>query len=61
MAIGEAQDVPRVSVTPGVHNLVVIPDDAQVSTRPGEQVDERRLRMAHILELVDENPPPSLS
>jgi hypothetical protein len=44
-----------------VHDLIVIAHHAQVAARPGEQVDERCLRVAYILELVDENPSPSLS
>ena len=36
------------------------PTHAQVPVRAGEQVDERRLRVAGVLELVGQDPPPSL-
>ena len=60
VALLEAQDVPRVGVPPAVDQLVVIAAHAQVAVRAGEQVDERRLRVAGVLELVGQKPPPSL-
>ena len=56
----EAEDVPRVGVPPRVDHLVVVAAHAQVPVRPGEQVDERRLRVAGVLELVGDDPPPPL-
>ena len=52
MALAEAQDVPGVGVAPPVDQLVVVAAHAQVPVRAGEQVDQRRLRMAGVLELV---------
>ena len=40
--------------------LVVIAAHAHVPVRAGEQVDERRLRVARVLELVGHDPPPPL-
>ena len=60
MALVEAEDVPRVGVAPAVDQLVVVADHAQVPVRAGEQVDEHRLRVAGVLELVGQDPPPSL-
>ena len=54
------EDVPRVGVAPAVDQLVVIAAHAQVPVRAGEQVDERRLRVAGVLELVGQQPPPPL-
>ena len=56
----EAEDVPRVGVPPAVDQLVVIAAHAQVPVRAGEQVDERRLRVAGVLELVGQQPSPPL-
>ena len=60
VALAEAEDVPRVGVPPAVDQLVVIAAHAQVPVRAGEQVDERRLRVAGVLELVGQDPPPPL-
>ena len=55
------EDVARVGVPPAVDQLVVVAAHAQVAVRAGEQVDERRLRVAGVLELVGQQPPPSLA
>ena len=60
VAIGEAEQVSWVGVPPAVDQLVVIAAHAQVAVRAGEQVDQRRLRVAGVLELVGQDPPPSL-
>ena len=60
MALFKAQDVARIGVPPAVDQLVVIAAHAQVPVRAGEQVDERRLRVAGVLELVGQEPPPPL-
>ena len=59
--LAEAEDVPGVGVAPAVDQLVVIAAHAQVPVRAGEQVDERRLRVAGVLELVGQDPPPPLT
>ena len=61
MPLAEAEDVPRLGVAPAVDQLVVIAAHAQVPVRPGEQVDERRLRVAGVLELVGQQPSPPLT
>ena len=61
VALSEAEDVLRVGKAPCVNNLVVVTADAQVPVGAGEQVDERRLRVAGVLEFVSQDPPPSLS
>ena len=61
VAFGESEDVPRVGVAPAVDQLVVVAAHAHVAVRTGEQVDQRRLRVAGVLELVDEDPSPALA
>ena len=61
VALLTAEDVPRVGVPPAVDQLVVVTAYAQVAVQAGEQVDERRLGVACVLELVGQDPPPSLS
>ncbi len=58
MALCEAEDVTGVGVTPAVDQLVIIADNAQVPVRSGEQVDQGRLRVTGVLELVRQQPPP---
>ena len=60
VALAEAEDVPGVGVAPAVDQLVVVAAHAQVPVRAGEQVDEHRLRVAGVLELVGQDPPPPL-
>jgi hypothetical protein len=61
VTLGEAEDVPRVGVTPAVDQLVVVSHHAQVPVRAGEQVHERRLGAAGVLVLVDQDPAPPLT
>ena len=61
MAIAEAEDVPRVGVPPAVDQLVVVTAHAHVPVRAGHQVDERRLRVTGVLELVGQDPSPPLA
>ena len=60
MAIGEAEDVPRIGVPPAVDQLVVVTAHAHVPVRAGHQVDERGLRVTRVLELVGQDPSPPL-
>ena len=61
VAFAEAQDVSWVSVSPAVDQLIVVSDHAQVPVRAGEQVDECGLRVARVLEFVDDEPLPPLA
>ncbi len=49
-----------VGVTPAVDQLVIVADHAQVPVRSGEQVDQGRLCVACVLELVRQKPSPPL-
>ena len=60
MPFVKAEDVPWVGVPPAVDQLVVIAAHAQVPVRASEQVNERRLRVAGVLELVGQQPSPPL-
>jgi hypothetical protein len=60
VTLAEAEDVAGVGVPEPVDHLVVIAAHAQVAVQPGKLVDERRLRVAGVLHLVDEDPAPPL-
>ena len=60
MTLLEAEDVSGVSVPEAVDDLVIVTAHAHVPVRPGEQVDEHRLRVADVLELVGDEPSPPL-
>ena len=61
MTVVEVEDVAGVGVAPGVDHLVVIAAHAQVPVRAGEQVDQDRLGVAGVLELVGHDPSPPRS
>ena len=61
VALGEAEDVSWVGVAPAVDELVVVSDDAQIPVGAGERVHQRRLGVAGVLVLVDQDPAPALA
>ena len=59
VALAEAQDVARLGAAEAVDQLVLVADRGQVAGRPGEQLEQRGLRLVGVLQLVDDQPAPA--
>ena len=61
VAVAEAQDVAGLGAAEPVDRLVVVAGAGDVAVRPGEQVQQARLRLVGVLHLVDDQPFPALA
>ena len=61
VAVAEAQDVAGLGAAEAVDRLVVVAGAGDVAVRPGEQVQQARLRLVGVLHLVDDEPFPALA
>ena len=59
VALAEAQDVARLGAAEAVDELILVADRRQVAGGPGEQFEQRGLRLVGVLQLVDDQPAPA--